>query len=455
MFRSVNPYTEECFLQTALFSDEKVEQALELADRTWQMSWSRQAIKNRCEVVRRLILSLEKNKKQLATFITQEMGKPLQQSEAEIKKCIHFCDFASQNAEKFLTEKQKLPMAPAGSYVVYRSLGVILGIMPWNFPVWQVCRFALPSILSGNTVLIKHAPNTMGTAKQLETIFQEADFPKGVYQNLPVSLEQTAKLIQDQRVQGVSLTGSVRAGRIVAELAGRHLKKTVLELGGSDPYLLLDSVDVESAAEECVAGRMVNNGQSCIAAKRFIVTRKNADYFTDIVIEKMRGYRTGDPSLPDTLLGPLAREELRDNLHRQVQKLNDSMKLLLGGKCLKRKGYFYPPTVLRQDKFSLTEEYKEELFGPVALIIVVSNEAEAVQAANHSNYGLGAAVFGTDRKKAERIARDELKVGSCSIGHAMHSHPALPFGGIKNSGYGRELSEWGFYEFVNIKTIQS
>ena len=247
----------------------------------------------------------------------------------------------------------------------------------------------------------------------------------------------------------------LRAGRKVAELAGRHLKKTVLELGGSDPYLLLDSVDVESAAAECVTGRMVNNGQSCIAAKRFIVTKKNAERFTNTVIEKMQNYQIGDPSLPETLLGPLARKDLRNHLHKQVQQLNHSMKLLLGGKYLERKGYFYPPTVLKQDVFSLTEEYKEELFGPVALIIVASNEEEAVQIANHSNYGLGAAVFGTDREKAERIARDELQAGNCAVGRAMHSHPALPFGGIKDSGYGRELSNWGFYEFVNIKTIQS
>ena len=455
MFRSVNPYTEKCFLQTAPFSDEKIEHALNLADRTWRMSWSRQAIKDRCVPVQQLISSLEKHKKQLAELMTQEMGKPIRQSEAEISKCIRFCDFASQNAEKFLTEEQELQMEPVGSYVIYRSLGVILGIMPWNFPVWQVCRFALPTLLSGNTVLIKHAPNVMGTAEKLEIIFQEANFPKGVYQNLPISLEQTTKIIQDQRVRGVSLTGSVKAGRKVAALTGRHLKKTVLELGGSDPYLLLDSVDVESAATECVTGRMVNNGQSCIAAKRFIVTKKNANHFTDAVVEKMKEYQIGDPSLPNTLLGPLAREDLRNNLHRQVQNLNHSMNLLLGGKCFERKGYFYPPTVLKQDKFSLTDEYKEELFGPVALIIVASNEEEAVQTANHSNYGLGAAIFSTDREKAERIARDELQVGSCAIGRAMHSHPALPFGGIKDSGYGRELSKWGFYEFVNIKTIQS
>ena len=211
MFRSVNPYTEECFLQTDPFSDEKIDQALDLANQTWCMSWSRQAIKDRCALARKLVSSLEKHKKQLAELMTQEMGKPIQQSEAEIDKCIRFCDFASQQAETLLTGKQEMPMAPTGAYVVYRSIGVILGIMPWNFPVWQVCRFALPALLSGNTVLIKHAPNVMGTAKKLETIFQEANFPKGVYQNLPASLEQTARIIQDQRIRGVSLTGSVES----------------------------------------------------------------------------------------------------------------------------------------------------------------------------------------------------------------------------------------------------
>ena len=452
MFRSVNPYTEKCFFKAPLLSDKQVEQVLIQAEKAHR-EWSQALLKDRCATIHKLISILELNKKNLAKLMTQEMGKPIRQSEAEISKSISFCDYVSRQATSFLADRKNLVMAPKEAYVVIRSLGIILGIMPWNFPVWQVIRFALPTLLSGNVVLIKHAPNVMGVAKELNNIFKELGFTN-IYQNIPVSLEQTARLVQDRRVRGVSLTGSVQAGRKVAELAGRHLKKTVLELGGSDPYLLLDSVDVEFAATECVAARMVNNGQSCIAAKRFIVTKKNAKLFTDLVVEKMRAYCMEDPSEPNTLLGPLARKDLRDKVHTQVKSLSESMQILLGAHLPSRKGYFYPATVLQQDGFFNSEEYQEELFGPVALILVVASEKEAVQAANHSHYGLGGAIFAKDQDKAESIARDSLQVGSCSIGRAMHSHPALPFGGIKDSGYGRELSSWGFYEFANIKTIQ-
>ena len=454
MLHSVNPYTEEQFSSFPELSPSELNTALDLASQAAAL-WSKQTIKARTQCVLTLAKELARHKKELALLMTQEMGKPIGQAEAEIQKSISLCQYTAGHAELFLRPRTKLPSAPAGAYVVYRPLGVILGIMPWNFPVWQVCRFALPALLSGNTVLIKHAPNVTGSALCLQKIFLKAGFPKGVYQNLVISVPQTALVIQDQRVQGVSLTGSVKAGREAASLAGRFLKKTVLELGGSDAYLILDSADLELASQECVSSRMINNGQSCIAAKRFIVTQKNADSFIDKVLQKMKYYKMDDPSLPAANLGPCARKDLRLLLHQQVEQLKVHAELVLGGEVPQRKGYFYPPTVLASRKGrGEAASFQEELFGPAALVIVVGDEEEGIEAANQSCYGLGAGVFGADLEKAERIARDHLHAGACVVNKALHSHPALPFGGIKDSGYGRELAEWGFYEFMNIKTIQ-
>ncbi len=451
MFHSVNPTTEKLFLQTPFFSSADIEKALDCSEQAFA-DWS--VKKNKTLYVQALADALKKNQVSLSQLMTQEMGKPIKQARAEIDKSILLCEYTVKHADSFLMAQKHLPDSPKGSYVVYQPLGIILGIMPWNFPVWQVCRFALPTLLGGNTVLIKHAPNVMGCAVQLEKIFQQAGFPNGVYQNLPISVEQTEKIITDRRLRGVSLTGSVKAGRSVSALAGRYLKKTVLELGGSDPYLILDSADVKMATPECVTARMFNNGQSCIAAKRLIVTKKNADYFIDCFLESIKSYVMGDPILPETTLGPLACLDLRQLLQKQVEKLKTRAELLLGGHYPKKKGWFYPPTVLVSRDVSFAKKFQEELFGPVAFIIVVSNEEEGIEVANHSCYGLGSAVFGSDQKRAEWVAREKIQAGVCVVNKGLHSHPALPFGGVKDSGYGRELSQWGFYEFVNIKTIQ-
>ncbi len=453
MFRSINPFTEEQFGETPTLLDQELEKKLSLSMHAFS-AWSHLDIKEKLVFVQNLKTILREEKQTLSLLITQEMGKPLKQSLTEVEKCVQLCEYVSEQAPAFLKDKTHLPSTPKNSYVSFQPLGLILGIMPWNFPCWQVFRFALPVLLGGNTVLVKHAPNVMLCAVQLEALFLKAGFPSGVYQNLPISIEQTKKVISDSRIQGVSLTGSVRAGRAVATLSGQYLKKTVLELGGSDPYVILDSADLDLASAECVASRMNNSGQSCISAKRFIVTSQNAKTFTDLIVKKMKQYKMGDPMLPDTRLGPLARADLRENLHKQVSHLKKKGACaLLGAYLPKEKGYFYPPTILKSDTIDNVFDFKEELFGPVAWMIFVPDEKSALRTANASPYGLGSAIFCRDTKKAERWARNYLQAGSSVVNQALHSHSALPFGGIKDSGYGRELSGYGFYEFMNVKTI--
>ena len=454
MFPSINPFTEESFGEVLSLSPSQIEEKLSLSTKTFD-KWNQMSVEKRAIYVLKLKTLLEEEKKNLATLITKEMGKPITQAVREIEKCQLLCDFVSKQASLFLSDKKNIISAPLDSYVTYKPLGVILGIMPWNFPFWQVFRFALPALLSGNAILVKQAPNVMLCGVELEKLFAKAGFPFGIYQNLPISIEQIEKVIADSRIKGVSLTGSVKAGRAVAALAGRYLKKNVLELGGSDPYIILDSADLKKAARECVLSRLNNGGQSCIAAKRLIITKKNEKDFLSLLTKEMQKYKIGDPMLPDTTLGPLARKDLRDHLHNQVEGLvKKGAKVLLGAELPKsKKGYFYPPTVLHAVGGSEASAFEEELFGPVILVITVTNEEEALFVSNASPYGLGAAVFSQDEKQAEQWARDKIHTGSCAVNQALHSHPALPFGGIKDSGYGRELSSCGFYEFVNIKTI--
>ena len=455
MFQSIHPFTGQVTAQFKPLSDRGLEQKVCLASQLFQQ-YRTESLSERLSCVLRLTHLLQNHKQDLASLITQEMGKPLVQSLREIEKSLSLCEYMVKVAPRVLADSMDLPLAPPSCGIVYQPLGVVLGIMPWNFPVWQVMRFALPTLLSGNTALVKPAPNVMGTSEKLSQLFQKA-FEKEVYQHLPISLEQTQGLIADSRIRGVSLTGSVRAGRAVAALAGRHLKKTVLELGGSDPYIVLDDADLKLAARQCVLSRMNNNGQSCIAAKRFIITKKKAGEWIPLVLKEMQTFQAGDPTLPSTRLGPLARRDLRDQLQAQVGELqNRGAKLLSGGDIksplLPQKGWFYPPTVLTSDQDKVFA-YKGELFGPVALILQVQNEEEALQVANSSPYGLGSAVFSRDLKRARAMAL-RLETGSCAINQCLHSHPALPFGGVKDSGYGRELSPLGFYEFMNIKTLR-
>ena len=397
--------------------------------------------------------SVLKNRKEgLANLMTLEMGKPLAQSRAEVEKCSWVCDYFAENAEKFL-EDQVIKTDASKSFVTFEPIGVVLAVMPWNFPFWQVFRFAAPNLMAGNSGVLKHSSNVMGCALAIENIFKEAGFPENLFRTLVISSKNVAGVIKNRVIKAVTLTGSTAAGVSVAKAAGEQLKKTVLELGGSDPYLVLEDADLDKAADTCVNSRLLNGGQSCIAAKRFIVVESIYNEFEKIFVEKMKSKKMGDPFDESNNLGPQARNDLRDELHQQVRKsVEKGAKILLGGEVPAGKGAYYPPTVLTEVKKGMPA-YDEELFGPVAALIKVKNEEEGIRVANDSTFGLGAAVFTRDIAKGERIAQKELAAGSCFVNEFVKSDPRLPFGGINESGYGRELSVFGIREFVNIKTV--
>jgi len=395
---------------------------------------------------------LLQKQEEYAQLMSLEMGKPIAQGRAEIEKCAWACEYYAQNAEKFL-QAQSVATDALKSYVTYEPLGIVLAIMPWNFPFWQVFRFAAPTLMAGNAAVLKHAANVSGCALAIEEIFRLSGFPKNLFRTLLIHAPEVAQMIESPFVKALTLTGSTRAGRAVAALAGKCLKKTVLELGGSDPFLVLEDAPLEKAVETALKSRLMNTGQSCIAAKRFIVVQKIEKEFTRQFVEKMKKLKMGNPLKEETQLGPLAREDLRDELHHQVEKsISKGAKLLCGGKIPDRRGAYYPATVLSEVKKGMPA-YEEELFGPVAAIIPVKDEAEAIQVANDSVFGLGSTVFTQDLKHGENMAAKKIEAGSCFVNAQVKSDPRLPFGGIKNSGYGRELSHFGIHEFVNIKTV--
>lgn len=413
--------------------------------------WRNLPLKSRRQKFIRLAQILRKNADQYARLISLEMGKPLAQAKGEIEKCARGCEFYAKQAEQFL-KNQIIQTESRKSYVCFEPLGLILGIMPWNFPFWQVFRFAIPALLAGNGVLLKHSPNVTACALEIEKIFLQSGFPKHLFQSLLIPVQETQKLISHPLVRGASLTGSVKAGRTVAEIAGRFLKKTVLELGGSDPFIVLEDADIPLAIQEAITGRFANCGQSCIAAKRFILLKPIAKKFIAGFLKEIQKLKMGDPLDPETSLGPLAREDLRKNLHRQIKSsLRKGTKLVCGGKIPKGKGFFYPPTLVQISSLNLPL-WREEVFGPVAVFHVVNSEHEALRIANDSDFGLGASLYTRNLKKGEKIAR-QLETGNCFINQVVHSDPRLPFGGVKNSGLGRELSHYGLQEFVNIKTL--
>jgi len=362
------------------------------------------------------------------------------------------CDYYADNAEKFL-QPEGIETDASKSFVTFQPLGVVLAVMPWNFPFWQVFRFAAPALMAGNAGVLKHASNIPGSALAIEDVFLKAGFPENIFRTLLVGSGQVETIIENPLVKAVTLTGSTSAGRAVARKAGEMLKKSVLELGGSDPYVVLEDADLEASVMSCVASRLINSGQSCLAAKRFVVVESLRERFEELFVERMRAEKMGDPLQEETSVGPQARHDLRDELHNQVRKsIEKGAKCLLGGELPEGNGAFYPPTVLSDVKKGMPA-YDEELFGPVAAIIPVKDEVEAIQVANDSIYGLGAAVFTQDTAKGERIAANEIEAGSCFVNASVKSDPRLPFGGIKESGYGRELSHYGIKEFVNIKTV--
>ena len=380
------------------------------------------------------------------------MGKPILQSKAEVEKCAWVCDYYADNAEKFLAN-EIIKTEFSKSYVSFQPLGVVLAIMPWNFPFWQVFRFAAPTLMAGNASVLKHASNVMGCAIAIEKIFNDAGFLENLFRTLVISSKKVEAVIRNKNVQAVTLTGSTPAGSTVASVAGSEIKKTVLELGGSDPYIILEDVDLESAAEICVNARLINSGQSCIAAKRFIVVEEIYKMFEELFVQKMKSKKMGNPLDESNHLGPQARTDLRNELHDQVKRsITKGAKLLLGGEIPNVKGAYYPPTVLSNISPGMPA-YDDEIFGPVASLIKVKNEKEAIKVANATSFGLGAAVFTKDNERGEKIAEKELVAGSCFVNDSVKSDPRLPFGGVKKSGYGRELSVLGIREFVNIKTV--
>jgi succinate-semialdehyde dehydrogenase/glutarate-semialdehyde dehydrogenase len=450
-FPVVNPATGERIREYPEAKPREVRAAIEGAHAAF-LGWRRTPFAERARPMREAARLLRAQAPKHAVRMAEEMGKPVRDGRAEVEKCAWACEFYAENAERFLAPE---PVATDArrSFVAYGPLGVVLAVMPWNFPFWQVFRFAAPALMAGNAAVLKHASNVPGCALAIEALLREAGFPEHLFRSLLVPGRKVAALIRHPRVAAVTLTGSTAAGRAVARTAGEALKKAVLELGGSDPYLVLDDADLAAAARVCVAARLTNGGQSCIAAKRFVVVEALRKPFEEECLERMRAAVMGDPLREETTLGPQARRELRDELHAQVRRsIEAGARLLLGGEIPPGPGAFYPPTVLTDVRKGMPA-FDEELFGPVAAIVPVRDEAEAIAVANDSAFGLGAAVFTADAARGERIAERELEAGACFVNAQVRSDPRLPFGGIKASGFGRELSYHGIREFVNVKTV--
>ena len=449
--RSVNPMNGELVREYPEASDKELRNALLEASCAFA-GWRHTTFAARAEKMFAAADRLDARKEELARLMAVEMGKPLAAGRAELEKCAATCRFYAEAAERFLAP-ELVETEASRSFVAFQPLGPVLAVMPWNFPFWQVFRFAAPALMAGNVGLLKHASNVTGCALAIQDVFREAGFPEPAFRALLVGSERVGAIIDAPEVKAVTLTGSTPAGQSVASRAGAAIKKAVLELGGSDPYVVLEDADLEAAADTCVTSRLINSGQSCIAAKRFIVVETVRRRFEELFVEKMRARKTGDPLEPGVDLGPLARHDLRDSVHRQVEAtVQAGARVLLGGKPSEGKGAFYPPTVVADVRKGMSA-FDEEVFGPVAAIVPARDEDEAVKLANDSPFGLGAAVFTRDVARGERLAAEALEAGSCFVNANVRSDPRLPFGGIKESGYGRELSHFGIREFVNIKTV--
>ncbi len=448
--QSVDPATGRVIQEYEETTREELEHLLERAAEAFGR-WRTTPLAERVAVLSRAARLLRERAGKYGRLMAREMGKPLAQGVAETEKCAWVCDYYAEHAEEFLAPEQVATDA-SRSYVAFQPLGPILAVMPWNFPFWQVFRFAAPALAAGNVAVLKHASNVSGCALAIRDLFAEAGLPEGVFSVVLLPGRKVLDLVADRRIAAVTLTGSTPAGRAVAAAAGEALKKTVLELGGSDPYVILEDADLELAAEICVASRLINSGQSCIAAKRFVVVEAVYEEFLERFVEGMRAARMGHPLEEGTMVGPLARLDLREELHAQVERsVAAGARLALGGRMPEGPGAYYPPTVLAEVPLGAAAAV-EETFGPVAAVFRVADEEEALAVANGTSYGLGAAVFSRDPERAERFAL-RLEAGSCFVNGLVKSDPRLPFGGIKESGYGRELSVFGIREFLNIKAV--
>lgn len=447
---SVNPATGEIIREHQFLTAGEVDRRRNQCIAAFQ-EWRDISFTERAGYFERIAALLEERAPELAQTATKEMGKPVSQALSEVKKCAWVCRFFAGRAEEFLA-LEEIDAGEGRHYVRCDPLGPVLAIMPWNFPYWQVFRFAAPSLMAGNTALVKHAPNVLGCAEHIARLFADADFPEGVYTDLPVDVGEVPFLIQHEHVRAVTITGSDRAGAVVAAQAGGSLKKIVLELGGSDPFIVLPDADLEQALNAAVASRTLNAGQSCIAAKRFLVHDSLASSFTEQLVERFRELRVGDPSDENTQVGPLARRDLLDSLSVQVERsVRSGAQLRFGGHRVMERGFFYQPTVLAGVERGMPA-FDEELFGPVAAITAFTDEDDVVDLANATRYGLGASIWTANTAAAERIAQD-IEAGIVCINKIVASDPRLPFGGVKRSGFGRELSREGVREFVNLKTV--
>lgn len=451
IIQTINPATEALLNRYTCLNEYEINQKLDNSAKA-QALWRHSSFVERTIAMTSFMHLLDKHRVTLARLMSLEMGKPVSAAQAEINKCILLCQHYITHSEEYLSPRSVCTEMKRAT-VCYQPLGVIFGIMPWNFPVWQVLRFAVPTIMAGNAAVLKHAPICSGVGNELERLFHDAGFPEHLFQHVIVDNDGAAQIIAHQHVAAVTLTGSCQAGSSVASLAGAHLKKSVLELGGCDPYVILDDADLDLAAQSIVTSRLSNTGQVCIAAKRVIAVSAIAEELLTRIQQHISTFVIGDPLDPETTMGPMARKDLREQLHIQVMNsVKQGAKLLCGGIIPQGKGFYYPPTVLT-NVYPGMVAFDEELFGPVIALSVVASEEEAIVYANKNQYGLSAAVFTQDLARGERIAREAIEAGVCFVNSYVVSDPRLPFGGTKRSGYGRELSREGILEFVNTKTI--
>ncbi|MCR4276946.1 MAG: NAD-dependent succinate-semialdehyde dehydrogenase [Candidatus Roizmanbacteria bacterium] len=447
---SINPATEEVLAEFPVLTKNQLEEKIDLSASTFEQ-WKKVSFSKKKYLMKRASVILLKEKEKLARTITLEMGKTIRESLMEVEKCAVVCNYFAEQAEN-IVKKEIIKTEAKESYIRFDPIGIIFAIMPWNFPFWQVFRAAAPALMVGNTMLLKHASNVPQSSQLIEKIFLEAGFPKGSFQNLLIDTSMSKEVINHKYVRAVTLTGSEQAGSIVAATAGAAIKKTILELGGSDPFIILDDADIKKAAQMATSSRLIVTGQSCIAAKRFIVNKKVADEFLKEFKRLFEEKKVGDPLSLQTDVGSLSSKQILKTIEKQVDdSVKVGAKIVTGGKKMAGKGYFYLPTILINVTNNMPV-YHEETFGPVAVVFVVKDDSEAIKIANDTKYGLGASVWTKSKKRSERFI-EELESGSVFINSIVKSDPRLPFGGIKMSGYGRELSSYGLKEFVNIKTV--
>lgn len=448
--RSINPKNGEIIREYRLHSGEEVSKIIDDVKQTW-LSWRKTSYSDRSKAMLNAAKILRERKAVYARLMTDEMGKLLRESMAEVEKCAWVCEYYANNAEEILKD-EAIATDASRSIVTFQPIGVVLAVMPWNFPFWQVFRFAAPALMAGNAAVLKHASNVPGCAVAIEEIFRDAGFPENLFRTLMIPASAVENVIENRNIAAVTLTGSEAAGSQVASVAGKNIKKTVLELGGADPFIVLDDADLDAAVKTAVIARMLNQGQSCIAAKRFIVMRSVLAQFETALKSAFELLKTGDPVNEETQVGPLARPDLVDEIEHQVNtSLKSGARLVTGGSRLNQAGCYFQPTIL-SDIVPGMLVYSQETFGPVASIIPVTTEREAIDVANDSEFGLGGCVWTRDLVRGENVAR-EIETGAMFVNGMTKSDPRLPFGGIKKSGYGRELASYGIKEFVNIKTI--